>query len=227
MTDDQRFASTPARRAASTRPTPLDEDVTLAGPIEAELHVSTTGTDSDWVVKLIDVYPDDYPDPEPEPDRACRWAATSSWCAASRSAASSATASRSPSRSSRASRRRSSSRCPTSTTPSGPATGSWCRCRARWFPLVDRNPQTFVDIYTAKPTDFQKATQRVYHTAAMPSQVKVWCVSTCLNEVEPMSKMLDEIREQLAALDRTLRSELAETERLGRRCAPLLAAGRA
>ena len=39
----------------------------LAGPIAAELHVSTTGTDADWVVKLIDVYPDDYPDPRPEP----------------------------------------------------------------------------------------------------------------------------------------------------------------
>ena len=46
---------------------PLDEDLTLAGPIQADLHVSTTGTDSDWVVKLIDVYPDDYPDPDPNP----------------------------------------------------------------------------------------------------------------------------------------------------------------
>ena len=45
----------------------LEEDVTLAGPIEVELHVSTTGTDSDWIVKLIDVYPDDYPDPKPNP----------------------------------------------------------------------------------------------------------------------------------------------------------------
>ena len=56
--------------------------MTLAGPIEAELYVSTTGTDSDWIVKLIDVYPDDYPDPEPEPDRRAAWAATSSSCAA-------------------------------------------------------------------------------------------------------------------------------------------------
>ena len=39
----------------------------MAGPIEAKLFVSTTGTDSDWVVKLVDVYPDDYPDPNPNP----------------------------------------------------------------------------------------------------------------------------------------------------------------
>ena len=45
--------------------------------------------------------------------------------------------------------------------------------QSSWFPLIDRNPQTFVDIYTAKPTDFQKATQRVYHSAAMPSRVTV------------------------------------------------------
>ena len=46
---------------------PLDDDVTIAGPITPVLHVSTTGTDSDFVVKLIDVYPNDYPDPDPNP----------------------------------------------------------------------------------------------------------------------------------------------------------------
>src|SRR5262249_5515396 len=66
MTADQRFAS--RRTDVLTYQTPaLDEDVTVAGPIEVELHVSTTGTDSDWVAKLIDVYPDDYPDPNPNP----------------------------------------------------------------------------------------------------------------------------------------------------------------
>ena len=72
-----------ARTCWSTRPTPLEEDLTVAGPIEAELFVSTTGTDSDWVVKLIDVYPDDYPDPGARIRREREaWAATSSWCAA-------------------------------------------------------------------------------------------------------------------------------------------------
>ena len=41
--------------------------MTIAGPIKVDLFVSTTGTDSDWIVKLIDVYPDDYPDPSPNP----------------------------------------------------------------------------------------------------------------------------------------------------------------
>src|SRR5205807_5927515 len=63
---DQRFAG---RRAdvLTYEGERLAKPVTLAGPIEVELHVSTTGTDSDWIVKLIDVYPADYPDPKPNP----------------------------------------------------------------------------------------------------------------------------------------------------------------
>src|SRR6185503_12164066 len=66
MTDDQRFA---ARRldVLVYATSDLDADVTLAGPIEADLWVSTTGTDADFVVKLIDVYPQNYADPEPNP----------------------------------------------------------------------------------------------------------------------------------------------------------------
>ena len=45
--------------------------------------------------------------------------------------------------------------------------------QSTWFPLVDRNPQTFVDISTAKESDFQKATQRVYRTREMPSHLEV------------------------------------------------------
>ncbi len=45
--------------------------------------------------------------------------------------------------------------------------------QSTWFPLVDRNPQTFVDIYQAKPTDFQKATQRVYYSKEFPSKIDV------------------------------------------------------
>ena len=150
--------------------------MTLAGPIEAELHVSTTGTDSDWVVKLIDVYPDDYPDPNPNPtgvqmggyQQLVRGEVMRG-------------------------KFRNSFEKPEPFEPGKPtqvevhaarrlphvprrATGSWCRCRARWFPLVDRNPQTFVDIYTAKESDFQKATQRVYRSRELPSQVTVLVV---------------------------------------------------
>ena len=62
--EDQRFAaSRPDVLVYETQP--LGEDLTLAGPLKAILRVSTSGTDADWVVKLIDVYPGDYPDPEP------------------------------------------------------------------------------------------------------------------------------------------------------------------
>ena len=66
MTVDQRFAS--ARPDVLVYQTaPLESDVTIAGPVAPSLRVSTTGTDSDFVVKLIDVYPGDYPDPTPNP----------------------------------------------------------------------------------------------------------------------------------------------------------------
>jgi predicted acyl esterase len=45
--------------------------------------------------------------------------------------------------------------------------------QSTWFPVIDRNPQTFVNIYTARESDFQKATHRVYHTPTMPSGVRV------------------------------------------------------
>ena len=45
--------------------------------------------------------------------------------------------------------------------------------QSSWFPLVDRNPQTFVDIYNAKPTDFKKATQRVYRSGAQASGIEL------------------------------------------------------
>jgi predicted acyl esterase len=45
--------------------------------------------------------------------------------------------------------------------------------QSTWFPVIDRNPQTFVNIYTAKPADFRTATHRVFRSAQQPSGVKV------------------------------------------------------
>ncbi len=120
----------------------LEEDVTIAGPIEVELHVSTTGTDSDWVVKLIDVYPDDYPDPEPEPDG--RADGRLSAAGARRRDAGQVPQQLREARAVRArpAGRRSSSRCRTSATRSAAATGIMVQVQSTWFPLVDRNPQT-------------------------------------------------------------------------------------
>jgi len=66
MTDDQRLAG---RRTDVLvyQTDPLPHDVTFSGPINPSLFVSTSGTDSDFVVKLIDVYPEDYPDAQPNP----------------------------------------------------------------------------------------------------------------------------------------------------------------
>ena len=80
MTDDQRFASRrPDVLVYQTEP--LEADLTMAGPIVPDLKVSTSGTDSDWVVKVIDVYPDDYPDDDAlsygPSELGSRWAATS------------------------------------------------------------------------------------------------------------------------------------------------------
>src|SRR5262249_31985143 len=62
MIQDQRFASRRPDVLVYQSP-PLEEDLTIVGPIQARLFVSTSGTDSDWVVELIDVYPGDYSGP--------------------------------------------------------------------------------------------------------------------------------------------------------------------
>ncbi|HEV3023568.1 MAG TPA: CocE/NonD family hydrolase, partial [Pirellulales bacterium] len=169
MVADQRFA---ARRpdVLVYQSDVLENDVTLAGPLAAELHVSTTGSDSDWIVKLIDVYPSDFPDPNPNPS-GVRMGGYQQLVRGDVM---------------RGKFRKSLER-PEPFTPGEPAevdftladayhtfrTGHriMVQVQSTWFPLVDRNPQTFVDIYQAKPTDFQKATQRVYRSRELPSRL--------------------------------------------------------
>jgi predicted acyl esterase len=105
MVDDQRFASyRPDVLVYQTEP--LDEDVTIAGPIAPRLKIASSGTDSDFDVKLIDVYPDDYTGQEGTPHsqqahrrrrRRCTWAAIRSYCAGNPSAPSFAIVGRNPS----------------------------------------------------------------------------------------------------------------------------------
>ncbi len=151
---------------------PLTADVTLAGPLQAELVVSTSGTDSDWIVKLIDVYPDDAPDPDPNPSgvhmggyqQLVRGDVMRG-------------------------KFRQSLETPEPFRPDEPTPVNFAlndifhtfrpghrimvQVQCSWFPLIDRNPQTFVDIYKAKPADFRPATQRVFHSSARASQIKV------------------------------------------------------
>jgi hypothetical protein len=169
MVDDQRFAATRPDVLVYRTPV-LTEDVTVAGPITVTLHVSTSGTDSDWVVKLIDVYPDSTSDPDPNPT-GVRLGGYQQLVRGE------------PFRG----RFRNSFERPEPFVPGRPAKVEFVmpdvnhafrrghrimvQVQSSWFPLVDLNPQSFVHIYHARESDFRKATQRVYHSAAMPSRV--------------------------------------------------------
>jgi hypothetical protein len=169
MVGDQRFAS---RRTdvVTWQTEPLQEDLTIAGPIQAKLLVSTTGTDADWVVKLVDVYPDDTPDPSPNPN-GVRMGGYQQLVRAEIMRG----------------RYRNSHEKPAAFVP-GQATKVaftlndafhtfkkghrvMVQVQSSWFPLVDRNPQTFVDITAAKPSDYRKATHKVYQGGAGGSTI--------------------------------------------------------
>jgi hypothetical protein len=171
MVADQRFASRrPDVLAYSTDSLPAD--VTVAGPVGVELAVSTTGTDSDWVVKLIDVYPDELPPPDPNPTGL----QPGGYQQLVRGE---------PMRG----RYRNGFDKPEQFEPGKPADVHFTmpdvchtfrsghrimvQVQSSWFPLVDRNPQTFVNIYEAKPENFRKATQRVYRSEDRPSRLTV------------------------------------------------------
>jgi len=169
MTYDQRFASQrPDVLVYQTEP--LEKDVTIAGPIRAALKVSTSGTDSDFIVKLIDVYPNDYPDPKPNP-KEIHMAGYQQMVRGE------------PIRG----KFRNSFSKPEPFVPNEPAHVEYVmpdvchtfrpghrimvQIQSTWFPLVDRNPQTFLDIPQAKASDFHKATERVYRGSKLVLQV--------------------------------------------------------
>ena len=171
MTADQRFA---ARRpdVLVYETAVLDEDVTIAGPIEVDLHVSTTGTDSDWVVKLIDVYPDDYPDPNPNPT-GVKMGGYQQLVRGDVMRGKFRNSFEKPEPFAPGKPTRVKFTLPDVCHTFRPGHRIMVQVQSSWFPLVDRNPQTFVDIYTAKESDFRKATQRVYRSKAHPSRVEV------------------------------------------------------
>ncbi|MBL8830197.1 MAG: CocE/NonD family hydrolase [Planctomycetaceae bacterium] len=171
MTADQRFAS--RRPDVLVYQTELlEQDLTVAGPIEVELYVSTTGTDSDWVVKVIDVYPDDLPDPNPNP-RNVRLGGYQQLVRGDIF---------------RGKFRESFSQ-PKPFVPGEqtlvkftlqdvnhvfrPGHRLMVQVQSSWFPLFDRNPQKFVDIYAADERDFQVATQRVYREPNKASKLRL------------------------------------------------------
>ena len=121
------------------------------------LYASTSGTDADWVVKLIDVYPDEVP-ADPELGGYQLGIAMDIFRGRYRESLERPTAI--PANTVQRYR----FALPTIDHVFLPGHRIMVQVQSSWFPLYDRNPQTFVDnIFFAKPTDYRKATQRVYH----------------------------------------------------------------
>lgn len=166
LADDQRFLAD-RKDVLSWQSDVLTEDVTVTGDIIARLFASTTGSDSDWVVKLIDAYPAEYP--------ADAKMANYQFMVASEILRG---------------RYRRSFEKPEAIEPNKineytvDMRGNdytfkkghriMVQMQSTWFPLYDRNPQKFVEnIFLAKEEDFQKATQRIYRSAKYPSHISV------------------------------------------------------
>ena len=179
LLEDQRFvANRPDVLTWVTEP--LKDDVVIAGDISAHLFASTSGTDSDWIVKLIDVYPEQYPK-EPKmggyqlmiEDEILRG------------------------------RFRRSFEKPEPVAPNQVNEYSidlrtnahsflkghriMVQVQSTWFPLYDRNPQKFVEnIFLAKDKDFQATTQRIFRSNRFPSHVTISIVTQVAAALQPM-----------------------------------------
>ncbi|MFC5409854.1 CocE/NonD family hydrolase [Larkinella bovis] len=171
MSEDQRFAGRrPDVLVFQTEP--LTEDLTFGGEIMAKLKVSTTGTDADWVVKLIDVYPPDEPNHPYMPNKNVT---LGNYQQMVRSEA-------------MRGRFRNSFETPEPFKPDESTDVTFrlqdvlhtfkkghrvmVQVQSTWFPLIDRNPQTYVEnIFKADAADFQKATHRVYNSSSIDVQV--------------------------------------------------------
>jgi len=170
LVEDQRFAHH-RPDVLSWETDPLTEDVTITGDLAAHLFASTTGTDSDWIVKLIDVYPEDYPKdfkmggyqlmiandvfrgrfrnsfekPEPiTPDKVNEYVIDLHQC------------------------------------DHRFLKGHkiMVQVQSTWFPVIDRNPQKYVEnIFKAREADYIKVTQRVFRSKQFPSHVAVMVVA--------------------------------------------------
>ena len=171
MIDDQRFAARrPDVQVFQTEV--LEEDFTLTGPIHANLVVSTSGTDADYVVKLIDVYPEDAMPMEPNPKNIIM----GGYQMLVRGEV-------------MRGKFRNSFEKPEPFVPGKVTKVNYSipdvahtfkkghrimiQVQNSWFPLVDRNPQKFTDIYHASDSDFQKAVQRIYHDEKNASSVSI------------------------------------------------------
>ncbi|WP_143306930.1 CocE/NonD family hydrolase [Chitinophaga vietnamensis] len=177
MTDDQRFA---ARRpdVAVFESAALDNDITLAGPVIADIIASTSTTDADFIVKLIDVFPDDFKYEDDAPSEHRRIPSATYPMGGYQMLVRGEIM---------RGKFRNSLEKPEPFVPNKPSTVKFTmpdvahtfkkghhimiQVQSSWFPLVDRNPQQFMDIYKADDKDFKKADIRIYHDAQHASSV--------------------------------------------------------
>ncbi|MCX5761505.1 MAG: CocE/NonD family hydrolase, partial [Gemmatimonadetes bacterium] len=172
ITADQRFAG---RRpdVLVYQTDVLTDDMTLSGPLFPVLHVSTSGTDADFIVKLIDVFPNDAPN----------WAGDQSGFLVGgyqqlvRGEPFRARYRRSFEKPSPMVANQADSikfEMPSIHHTFRKGHRIMVQVQSSWFPHIDRNPQTYVpNIFFAKPEDFKAATMRVYHTAAKPTRIEL------------------------------------------------------
>ena len=166
LVEDQRFVdSRPDTVNWSTGP--LEKDVCVAGDIVAHLYASTTGSDSDWIAKLVDVYPEQY-GAEPSMGGYELMVANEVFRGRFRN-----------------SFEKPEPIVPGKVTPYAIDlhTNDHCflkghrimvQVQSTWFPIIDRNPQKFVpNIFKATASDYIKATQRIYRSKEYPSNVEV------------------------------------------------------
>ncbi|WP_420456695.1 CocE/NonD family hydrolase [Rubrivirga sp.] len=172
VVQDQRFASTRPDVLVFTSPV-LDQDVTLAGDLGATLFVTTTGTDADFVVKLIDVYPGDAECELPDGDCSVPMGGFQQLVRGEVMRG----------------KFRESFSDPVPFVPGEVAEVSFdmqdvahtfrrghrmmVQVQSSWFPMVDRNPQRFMPIHQATEADFQRATHRVMLSPEHPSHLSV------------------------------------------------------
>jgi uncharacterized protein len=165
-TEDQRFVEGRPDVLTWTSD-PLDEDVTIAGNVTAKIVASTTGRDADWAVKLIDVFPDSIPE---------NWSQGGYQLMVAHEIM--------------RGRYRKSFSAPAPLQPNRPLDFTvdlhqqsytfrkghrfMVQIQSTWFPLYDRNPQTWVpNIFRAKASDFQAQTHRIWHTPEHRSRIDV------------------------------------------------------
>ena len=175
MTDDQRFAS--RRTDVLTYETDvLNEDLTLAGVVSADLKVSVSSTDADFVVKLIDVFPDDFKysqssNPSIGGDASYPMGGYQMLVRGEimRGKFRNSFSNPEPFKINKIEEVKFDLPDVAHTFKKGHRL--MIQVQSSWFPLADRNPQKFLNIYEASDSDFQKATIRIYHDAINSSNI--------------------------------------------------------